>query len=547
MIPLKRIGIGGLVTGAFVLPFKSGERGLFPFDFSPYFDGAYRIASGQIPFRDFFIPYNLTGLVIQAGFFEVLGVDYFAFLLGGATLNVLAVLVVMWLVRLLFPGRWLLSYAGGLVTASWFISPTGIIWHGQMAFFFSLLAMSLIVYGIVAGQGKSRLSLGVSGLSGICFFLAFMAKQSAAVLFLPLYALLLVFAGRRRLRRLVAYGTSFLAGVVSSAALLIVWLWLFSDLKAFVHYFLVLPANFGLEDRIGKSSGTLLQILSLANDGVLSAYFAVPQLVLAVISVVALFQYWKRWGEADNRVPLAAVLCLYLLYAQNLFILSLGDQAENGCALLGVIAAAGLGLVFELSKDGSPGLRGAVTVIAILTVAAAAITGGLVSWSRQSHDIFDDSTFSKTYLDADKLSHLRWAEPTVIWGRYNVTEKDFRQLYRRLAESGENFFVFTDFTIFYGLLGVPSPQPLVAFYKGLTYPYEYDVELDRRIVHELRKHEIELVVIEKRAWLRKPYQMLADFPLLRNYLTFEFEKSGNIGMFDIFEKRSSAVVGANPE
>jgi hypothetical protein len=41
--------------------------------------------------------------------------------------------------------------------------------------------------------------------------------------------------------------------------------------------------------------------------------------------------------------------------------------------------------------------------------------------------------------------------------------------------------------------------------------------------------------------------MLADFPLLRNYLTFEFEKSGNIGMFDIFEKRSSAVVGANPE
>ena len=95
---LRWIGLLPILAFAFVLPFKAGERGFFPFDFSPYFDGAYRIASGQVPFRDFFIPYNLTGLTIQAGFFEFFGVNYFAFLLGGATMNVFAVLIAIWLV-----------------------------------------------------------------------------------------------------------------------------------------------------------------------------------------------------------------------------------------------------------------------------------------------------------------------------------------------------------------------------------------------------------------------------------------------------------------
>jgi len=542
---LKWIGLVPILAFAFVLPFKAGERGFFPFDFSPYFDGAYRIASGQVPFRDFFIPYNLTGLTIQAGFFELFGVNYFAFLLGGATMNVFAVLIAIWFVQLLFPGRWLVAYASGLVTTCWFISPTGIIWHGQTAFFFSLLAITVLLFATAVRDRRPRLSLGATVVGGVGFFLAFMAKQSVAALFLPLYALLLVFTGWGRLRRLAAHGASFLAGVGSSVALLVVWLWLFSDLEAFVRYFLVLPAKFGLKERIGESSGTLLQVLSLTNDGVLSSYFVGPQLVLVIVAGIVLFRYRKRLLGSESRLPLAALLCLYLLYAQNLFILSLGDQAENGYALLGVIAGIGMALALELSEESPAGFKKTVAAIGFVCLAAVTTAGVMVSWSRQTHDIFKESTFPEAYLNDDNLSHLRWGDPTVIWGRYRVTEEDFRELYGRLGESGGSFFVFADFTIFYGLLGVPSPQPVVAFYKGLTYPYDYDVELDRRIVRDLKAHEIKLVVIENRAWLRKPYRMLADLPLLRDYLTFEFEKAGKIGMFDLFEKRAPAAEGEN--
>jgi len=389
-------------------------------------------------------------------------------------------------------------------------------------------------------------------LAGVCFFMSFMAKQSVAALFAPLWVVLLVFLARRavltpsrgagpgRARRWLEPAGWFSLGAALATGVWFGWLALFSDVENFLHYFLVLPATFGVHDRIGDSTGTLGQALTLMNDGVLARWFVLPLALAAVAAAAMLFRrVWGWWqGRGESRWVLAALLGLYLVFAQNFFILSLGDQAENGYALLGVLMAIGIVLALELLGSRGAGWRSATGAVAAVVMVALAATGIKASWSRQSHDILQGSVFPTEGLDQDKLAHLRWAEPTVVWGKYSVSGRDLRRLYRRLEQNDGKFFVFPDFTFFYGLLGARSPQPVVAFYTGLTSPYEYDAELDRRIVRELRANDVNLAVIEQRAWLRKPYEMLAEFPELRDYLTFEFEKVGSIGMFDLFERKS---------
>ena len=100
-----------------------------------------------------------------------------------------------------------------------------------------------------------------------------------------------------------------------------------------------------------------------------------------------------------------------------------------------------------------------------------------------------------------------------------------------------HFFIFPDFTIFYGLLNVPSPQPVLCFAEGQTYCPAYNADLDRWIVDDLKKNMVEIVVLEERSRWFGTHNRLDDFPQLSSYITENFSKAEQIGIFNIYEKR----------
>ena len=56
-----------------------------------------------------------------------------------------------------------------------------------------------------------------------------------------------------------------------------------------------------------------------------------------------------------------------------------------------------------------------------------------------------------------------------MWGA-EIKEDDIVNLFEYLKAKNRNFFIFPDFTIFYALLDLTSPQPILWFHKGLTLP-----------------------------------------------------------------------------
>jgi hypothetical protein len=148
------------------------------------------------------------------------------------------------------------------------------------------------------------------------------------------------------------------------------------------------------------------------------------------------------------------------------------------------------------------------------------------------------------YFKEEKLRNLRWGEPTTI-ANFEISGDDILQLMERLRVKNKHFFVFPDFTFFYALLGVPSPQPVLWFDLGLTYPYVYDESLDKWIVQSLKKNAVEMVVIEENSYKHKNNTLgqregqMGKFPQLKSYLMDNFNYTGRIGIFMLYEKKAN--------
>ena len=87
----RRIGALPAILFLFVwgglLCLSTGRVGFMPLDQSIVFDGAWRLLSGQVPFRDFTTPDSLTPILLQVLFFKFLGVNWFAYCLHAAVFN----------------------------------------------------------------------------------------------------------------------------------------------------------------------------------------------------------------------------------------------------------------------------------------------------------------------------------------------------------------------------------------------------------------------------------------------------------------------------
>jgi hypothetical protein len=252
----------------------------------------------------------------------------------------------------------------------------------------------------------------------------------------------------------------------------------------------------------------------------------------ARISASAMGRPLLGWGTAALLLSVAVVISV---------ISRAGGPATVALIL---IAAGWLFGVFQASRSSPNDLglgskkitrieplgRRRLLVGAILfAVAGCTLQGIKVSWDRVVHDIFSESTFP-AYMSIPRLETLKWGQPTAIRG-VEFKEIDVATLIEKLKKENKPFFVLPDFTILYGIVGQPSPQPILCFYKGLTYPRVYDESLDRWVVDSLDRNKVEYIVLEKASLFGTDH--LEDFPLLRAYVYDMFTAQDDIGAFKI--------------
>lgn len=527
--PLAALALAAL---AVALVFESGSRGFFPLDQSNVFEGGYRLLRGQVPYRDFVMPVGPLTFVVQVPFFLLFGVNNRAQLLHAGAINAAAALLAVSCVKRLFPGALVPAYLAGLATAAWFYPIFGTPAFDQMALFFHLAALVLLLPALADGphtpQGGHRAALASGFVSGLAFF----SKQNAGAL--SVVCLLFVIAAAAGARR-TGLALRFVAGLACCAALFLFWLVLFSDPGAFVRHFLLMPIAEGLR-RATSGEFHAGVLADLRSSGLtLGLVLSGPLLSLAFLSFHAAGRLGGRRG-LPARAVLGFVVSLSLALLQWGFIRVTSNLPDNAFGFAGLAAALALLAALEaLSTGGSAagGWRRHVLAAAVVGLVALPLAraGRDLARSRQVHEYWFEIHYRNAPVSR-ALAPARWSarrdDPRAI------RVEDVDALLDFLRERRAPFFVFPDLVALYGLAGVEPPQPLVWFHRGLTYPAEYDVELDRRVVRELRRHGVRYVVIERVSFLGTE-KRLSHFPLLGQYLA-GFREVARFGIFGVREK-----------
>jgi 4-amino-4-deoxy-L-arabinose transferase-like glycosyltransferase len=525
---------------------KAAERGFFPHDQSIVLDGAHRIISGQIPYSDFLMPFGPMTFWAQAVFSRAFGLTHFSSLLSAAAANMLATLFSVLILRQLFPNRRHVSYLAGFVTAIWFAPPFGTLWMDHVAFLFSLFAILTTLYGLPREEdGRSSDLLFV--LAGCSAFLAFVSKQNVGLFMLPVCPILLglsLASNRQRALSSIGY---YIVGVAGALAAFLVWLKIASSPSVFWEYSIRMAGRLGVERLFGSIVG-LIGTLLFGRGPVFTRIVTTGFLILSVFVLIFHLRNRHQTGLSSPRLIIPPLLCICLALAQRLSILTSTNQAQNGFPLIGIILAAGTGILLYLFHSDNPtikqlfdrlqpftrrDIRTILVAAVLLSSLYVSISGINVSLNRDVQDSVTGSVYSG-YMTHPKLLSLRWGNPTMVKDT-DVTERNVMNILAYLSKSKKNFFIFPDFTIFYALSDVPSPQPLLYFAPGETYPPGGDSLLDRRVVDGLKENAVEIILLEEKS-VTDSEQVLSDFPSLRSFIDENFVKIGKIGIFHIYRK-----------
>lgn len=563
-LPARGLLFATVLAGAAVFCWIAGRRGFFALDQSIPFDAGWRILTGQVPYRDFVLPVGPVLPWVAALGLRIFGADFGGYLASASALNALAAAGTMGVTARLFPGRWgLWAVAGGL-TAAWFQAPAGTPWFEPVALLAALPGLGL--WSVSAASGEHRAAAGAA--AGTAFALAFLTKQNSLLAVAPVACLLLALearvdgwgaAGRR--------AAWVAAGGIGTLALLLGWLALLpaapqqpAPLRTFALHVLEVPGRLTPVRLVGRP----WELARIPWTGAGPPVFRGVLLGLALLSLAWLLVHLLRRGRPapdgaegsarrrdGRRVAAAAALAAGLYWGGNLFALTTRNQAELAYGLTGLVVALGLGVAGEpfrknddrrLEVPGRLVRRG----LAGLVVAVVAWRGANVALDRSVHEgVVGASCYAP--VRAPALRPLRWAEPTTLRGA-TVERLTLERLLRHLEDRPGDFFTFPDWTILYGLVGQASPQPLLWFHPGLTYPRRPGPErssLDRRIVAALEARRVQTVVLERASWLGTAAR-LADFPRLRDHVERCFPVERVVGPFEIRGRRKRCREALTP-
>jgi hypothetical protein len=153
-------------------------------------EGAYRMANGQVPFRDFGMPVGYMYWVIPAFFFKIFGAQMITLVKAQVFINVIGGLCFRWTLKSLkVPPA--ISFIGVLVFCLTYSLPNYWPWYNHTVIFYELVSLSFLVHFLTSRPSKWQYIW--PALSGAFVFFSFFTKQDGGGLTLLVCLTLLIY------------------------------------------------------------------------------------------------------------------------------------------------------------------------------------------------------------------------------------------------------------------------------------------------------------------------------------------------------------------
>jgi|GEM_PF-3014440 len=542
---------------AFAYCLFHGRIGLNSLDSSIIFDGGYRILAGQDYLVDYYAPSGYIPSRIQSLFFQLLGVNWFAYGLHAAVLNGIFALLAFRLLRH-FKAPPLLAISYAILSGLILYPPFGTPYPEQHAFFFAFLA----VYGLVVARKRSgwKQKLAWMGV-GPALALAFFSKQVPSSYAILLVLVLLPFTlNKTTWKPALAYLTGGSILIMLLLALdLEIWQW---DWSRSWHYFWEMPWEIGRLRMEHQPPTTFRVVPSLMNrpfkvfakynDPYIISTYGLPALLL-VGGVLKRYvnRPWTQWLTFPRKeFWLMTGLAYGLTLVSSLFIRLTLNQEENGIPYLflhlGLVHLALL-LYFRSRAQAMPShqkwWRGASLLLTLVLVIF--LTKDVLHFhnevilSRKVHDVPPDQEL--TYNPPTGLAGLEWLDWQEAW-RYSDRQMD--PLMAHLKEQDKPFFYFGDMSFLYGLMDQPSPIPSLWLHHGLTIPQSespYFQEFEDLFLKNLQSLNPGILISESEDIHCYMKVFVKDFPKVNQWLEARKGRAYQIGLYYLWEldQRSS--------
>lgn len=540
-----------------------GRFGVAAVDQCGIFDGGWRILRGQVPFRDFVTLTGSVPMVVQAGFFRVFGVTWFAYVLHAAVANGVFCVGVAWLLARLGVGR-VAAAGAGVLSAFCYQAPIGTPYMEQSGFLWFLVGVVLLEAGAGWGGGWRRwLAWGAVPLAGL---LVFFSKQNVALLFWPVLA---VWALRVALRvRGIGAMTACLGiglGIGLGGLFLLGW-GLGVDPVWFREFTFGIAARLGGE-RAGRglASFASLSLMAMlpAGSGCVVAVWAgsgcrrlggwragaalLGVLAAATLVAVPWWEEMRRLAGAMNLPVTTPRLLVAWLPAALAMAVGLGlgfaGAGSKASPAVGWLAMSGLaswGFAFLTNNQPSNAFpltlaSGVVVLAACAGMAgspwwrrgAACVAAGVVAFDvalyvyTDWHRTVNDQRLVPGEVRALRFGALRFLRYHVPEFRVKVepTAEQLDQLLAELDGARRPFVVFGDLTVCYGALGQVPASPEVWYHSAMLSPYYRETVragIEARWIREMERTGVTRVVLQsEETWMGV---RLRDFPAVAEWI-----------------------------
>lgn len=591
----KRL-LGPLVCAlwAGLICYFSGRRGFFALDQSIVFNGAWRILCGQIPFRDFYLPYGPVSIWIQAAAFQIGGMTYQTYVLTAVAMNIGGAWLAFGTFRAWIPERTWPAWAAGLMTGSWLYAPMGTAYVEQTGF----LALWVGIFCVVRGSQTAGLIRWFwFPLAGLALAAAVLSKTNTGMLAVPILFYMAAVLRGRPVLEILRDGLGLAMGLGLGLMAFYLWLKTCSDPAAFVRSVLEIAGQEGrrriFENKdfpmilgsffTGKGND-LIRILTIAaytlmglgwilavgpwknrgtkkllqwtsvgllavvyqqafgltssNNGInerplLGLIFVCA--ILCIQEMVAVFAL-KPFGErqaAWYKLITALFFSMACLFTAYLYFMR-NRGMGNFDFLLGVILAWMIFSYLWKTGDGRSLRAKRVAWGSGLVWGILWVMGSWGAYFRQAQDIFHFQTRYVLREEIPLLRGLAWAEGLDGEAReIHPTWEELVQVWQSLRTAPGRFYLFGDYTILYAATGKPPMGLLPWFHQGLTYSARYDSDLDLRLATMIDQPDVTYFVTEESTFMRSRLQ---DFPQVERVLKEKYRSEQKIGLFRLYRR-----------
>lgn len=555
---LRPYVFAALLIFAFLYNYPCGLRSFDAENISIAMDGPYRILIGQVPFRDFYLPFSPILFWMQALMFRITGINYLSLVTLGSFMNVVGTGCVLATGWWLFRRTWLTA-AAGLITTLWYLPiEQGIAWYSTAGLLFLYIALALL-HGPFHKSGPAACFF-----AGLCVAVSFYCKQPMGAAGGLFFALHLVTTGRYR------DAAWFCVGAAASLGLLTgFWTWM-GGWENFLRYNFILPLRFRhslnpLSPPLLIFFAPLLGLFFMENrrDRSLLFCLAMIQYASGLFTHAGIYQYWpflglqfalvgrglQAWGasrarDMEQRIGISVNLS-WIVRGGFVFIILIGLRFSLLRKLSGAwlqvsfigVAAALVGLIW-----------GAWLLLAAALRRHKPVARSLLWGSVPGFILFGLGVHHAARIYEKKLSEppevlaaargsgsrLPGLERALLPAREAAALERAAQYLQNLPSERRPFFIFPLYTLLYPLLGQPPPQPFLWFWVPVTFSGRSDED---KLCGALKKSGVRTVVLTGNGQGNN----LDIAPCLKRWLESDFQLDRKMDFFDFYEMRDGRL------